>query len=132
MLDPDWEELGRINPSWIVGAASSLERIQEFKRSNQEEILRRDWQFDIYLYRHMPNLHGFLIMDKILFLSSCYWRNGILQGGDNQYKRYELGDNFGGDEKIRDFKSWVQYCKEAAASRAGALSRTESGNSQAS
>lgn len=130
MLDPEWEELERINPGWVVGAASSLERIQEFKKSYQEEMLRRGWKFDVYLYRHMPNLHGVLIMDKVLFLSSCYWRDGVLQGGDNQYKRYELGDNFGGDEKIRDFKSWVQYCKEAAGSRAGTVGQTEVGSSQ--
>jgi len=59
----------------------------------------------------LPNFQGILVNSEHLFVSSCTWKNGKLTD-DNFYELYHFNDNFGGKEKIDQFKSWFEHCRK--------------------
>lgn len=95
-----------------VNTESNLE---EFKSEFNEILKRKKININIYKYKHMPNIYGFLINERELYRGICHWEwygkgpNLVASGGE--YELYRQGDTFGGSEKINEFKSWFKYCK---------------------
>jgi hypothetical protein len=111
MLDPSWSEIEKINPSWISLAKSNYESLHVYLDVYNEEIRNHEWSIALSLYRFLPNFQGILVNSEHLFVSSCTWKNGKLTD-DNFYELYHFNDNFGGKEKIDQFKSWFEHCRK--------------------
>ncbi|HAX99252.1 MAG TPA: hypothetical protein DCY12_10310 [Candidatus Atribacteria bacterium] len=111
MLDPNWPEIEKINPSWISLAKSNYESLKVFLDVYQEEIRKHEWSIDLSLYRFLPNIQGILINFEHLFISSCTWKNSQMNH-DNFYELHHFNDHFAGKEKIDQFRSWFEYCRK--------------------
>jgi hypothetical protein len=111
MLDSNWSELPKINPDWISRSAANLKEINRFIEDNKEKLTKKGWSIKVYTYDYVPNWHGILLDEDILFLSSCFWTGKKLSGGENQYELITPTEGASEQFKIRQFKSWFDYIK---------------------
>ena len=110
MLDPDWPSLIELNPAWPERTRMHRLSILQYFADHADLVNRRDWQFELRLYRHTPNWHGISLDGEVLFLSTCSWRNGHLVGGENEYERFQRG--VGGartDRAFELFDTWFAH-----------------------
>jgi hypothetical protein len=106
MLDPEWEQIAAFNPTWPERTRTQRQAILEHFTSNSELTNRRNWEFELRLYRHTPNWHGICLDGEILFLSTCSWQNGRLVGGENEYERFQRGGGPRADRAFELFQTW--------------------------
>lgn len=111
MLDINWTDLKNINPYWCEKLATNNKLIKQFLEINKEKIIRKRWIINLYYYSYVPNLHGVMINDNLLYLSRCSWKDGILQGGENSYERVNSDENVEENFKINHFTNWFEHVK---------------------
>ncbi len=111
VLDPEWPDLNRLNASWKTRIQGNVDSISLAQSILSTRLKDKSWRLELYKYRHMPNWHGFMIDEQYLFMGTCVWRDGVLTGGENRYELFEVSDQFGGTERIRQFNIWFEYCK---------------------
>jgi hypothetical protein len=114
MLDGNWEELSRINPDWSSRAKTNLSEILRFINSHEKRLAAKEWTVTVHQYRHMPNWHGILIDDDLLFLSVCFWRNNRLTGAENGYELLSASDESLGRHRIAQFKTWFEFVSRSS------------------
>lgn len=109
MINPAWEELSKINADWVARARTNYEEIERHASLMLPHLKSSGSSISLSVYSHMPNWHGVLIDDDILFLSACKWSNDTLFGGENRYEIVLASDTIGGYAKIDHFRSWFDY-----------------------
>ncbi len=84
------------------------------------EISTGDSSLQLYFYKHMPNMIGFLVNDNYLFLTYSHWEHVrgelVLRAGGSDYFVYNKNDDFGGQEFIRRFTGWFDFIRATGSS----------------
>lgn len=112
MLTPEWLELNKIRKGWTPDSAKNNSmRIKIFFDASQAHINELNWTESIHFYAHMPCLHGILINESVLICEDSRWENDEMKAGDHPMRLYQKDDAFGGDDKIKVFVGWFNYCK---------------------
>lgn len=111
MLDSKWQQLEKINPNWKAKSETLYDEINRFSKANLEKLNAKQWHISVVVYSHMPNWHGILLDEELLFLSTCFWRDGKLTGAENQYELYRSSDKQLGVHRISQFVTWFDYIK---------------------
>lgn len=106
MLDSRWAELDSVNPDWLARSKTNCDEIQRFVEERRAQLEKKRWSVTVHLYRHMPNWHGVMIDEDILFLSTCYWDQDKLVGADNLYERFDKNADEVSSRRISEFTSW--------------------------
>jgi hypothetical protein len=106
MLDPDWDQLPRLNPTWPDRTRIHRESMLQYFSDHAALVNKRRWEFELRLYHHTPNWHGICLDGEVLFLSTCSWRNGRLVGGENEYERFTRGEGPRSDRAFELYESW--------------------------
>jgi hypothetical protein len=109
MLDADWPDLVALNPGWVSRAKANADDIARLGASVSVAMQGSGSSLGLSLYRHMPNWHGVLIDDDLLFLSTCFWQGGTLTGAENRYELLSNGDPLLGAPRITQFRSWFDH-----------------------
>lgn len=98
-------------------------KIKRWIQDNKDYLDKHHVRIVIYRYKYIPNLHGVLINDRVLFLSSSFWQKSGKSGSGRTletdcrpYERYELGDPLG-SHMISLFNSWLRFVEEDLESR---------------
>jgi hypothetical protein len=100
MLDPHWDGIAPLNPDWPARAQTHHAEITRFIA----DLGDRAQSVHLHVYRHVPNWHGIALDSDLVFLSTCSWRSGRLQGGANPYVVvHRLNDP---DGSVDVFRSW--------------------------
>lgn len=79
------------------------------------EAKKQGQNVELSLYKHMPNVIGFLINDNYLFITFARWGEhhgefSLRGGGADKYFVYDKNDDFGGSEMIEIFDGWFKRC----------------------
>ncbi|MEZ0611691.1 hypothetical protein ACAW74_24485 [Fibrella sp. WM1] len=106
MLDPNWTDLKEINPYWIDKAVLNEKIIKQYIQLNQDRIANKNWEIQLYLYKHMPNWHGILVGEDYLYLSKCSWKDNVLQGGESAYEKFDGSVDAYNRLEISHFINW--------------------------
>jgi hypothetical protein len=109
MLDPEWSVLAALHPAWKVRAEAHFNEIDSYITSKKSALEATGWSIDLYTYGHMPNWHGILVNETVLYQGTCTWRDGRLTGADDAYER-DVADNSPSEYKaIQRYLSWFRY-----------------------
>lgn len=106
MLDPSWPELTWVNPDWAARARTNIDEIERYAELLRPVLTSSGSTISLSVYAYMPNWHGVLINDEVLFLSTCFWRNGCLTGAENRYELLFASDPHLGAPRTSQFRSW--------------------------
>jgi hypothetical protein len=123
-------DLALISPTFYEENKKLLERfdavlpvIEDIKRT-QDKLTKmystdEKKKINLYFYDHLPNVVGFLVNEKYLFLNLCFWEeldNSELffRGGGTEYLVYDKNDEFGGSRYIERFAGWFNYIKKCS------------------
>ncbi len=98
MLDPDFEHLGFLNPTWPEETRKSYSALTAFAKDyegRRDDSSGRKVEVAIGTYKYVPNWHGFSIDDPDdprFYISTCSWREvpprsgkRRIVGGENPY-----------------------------------------------
>lgn len=110
MLDPTWAEIEKLNSSWPQKAASALASFEALAQRTEDGFANHKVTLRLFLYRHVPNWHGFVLNKKHYYIGTCCWKNGRLVGGENPYDYITPGKRDEGDLKVRSFEGWLAFC----------------------
>jgi hypothetical protein len=124
IIDSQWNELAQVNPHWGQTADGNVARISTFAEANISRLLTSGSTITISRYAHMPNWHGVLLDDDVLFESTCIWQGDTLAGAENEYERHVVSDPIGA-ARIGRFTSWFGYNTRNLAQRWPAAPPTE-------
>lgn len=104
----DWKQ-----EQLIVEEEKNLKGIARFKNTWREGIGNRI-SLEIFQYDTLPQWHGILIDDDVLFRGKCEWSKDFteLHVGQKEYIKFEKNDRFGGAEHIALFENWFRACQE--------------------
>jgi hypothetical protein len=106
LLDPAWVDIQKVNRTWAEQAKTSYASMVRFSETHRQSLITSGSRISISLYAHMPNWHGVLIDDDTLFLSTCVWKNGSLNGAENSYEIIRSGERNEAVRRIEHFRSW--------------------------
>lgn len=112
MLNSSWADLESINPYWRQKSNTNRDLISQFIHISEANINQKKWSIKLYSYSYMPNWHGVLINDNILYLSTCYWKDNLLQGGENPYEFIKSDGTKETELKISHFLNWFNHIKK--------------------
>ena len=84
--------------------------ILSFVDEHKDQLTSVGSSINLINYNHMPNYHGILIDDKILFLSNCRWQKNSLIVPHEPFTRYDMTTDQG-RYMIKLYKSWVSKCE---------------------
>lgn len=100
--------------AWKAKSKATIERIEEFNRRLATLVRGRSIQVSVQmaLFDNMPHWHGVLIDGSTLFMGRTEWEfeesAPDLLVGQIEYRKFQKGDRFGGDQRIERFKNWVR------------------------
>jgi hypothetical protein len=116
IIDSSWDQLAQINPHWGHTADGNVARISSFADINQARLVASGSHITVSRYAHMPNWHGVLLDEEVLFESTCIWQGEVLAGAENEYELHVMSDTSGA-ARITRFKSWFNYATRNLAHR---------------
>ena len=105
--------LAPILPEAAAITAEQAKIVQGFAKRFCAELSRSQSEISLVQYDYMPNFHGILIDNKILFLSTVRWIPGDpaeLSVPHEPFERIQEGAEEGA-YMIALFKSWVEYAE---------------------
>lgn len=111
MLDAQWDRLEDLNPAWADRVGGNYRQILRFANEHRTLLERKGWRVSVHRYSHMPNWHGILIDQDLLFLGTCYWKSGLLTGGENQYELFRASESELATHRIEQFLSWFEFAQ---------------------
>ncbi len=122
IIEPDWlEERSKYNFDYYFcqiykkPCLATITVINAFIEEHKEQLEKKKINIELYKYKHMPNLYGILINNRIFYRGICHWfkagNSYNLEASGGEYELYSQGDTFKGSEKIMEFNSWFDYCK---------------------
>lgn len=99
---------------WDRSSRHCIEEATEFLRKHKKKMTTAGIKLTLGEYDNLPHWHGVMFNDKILFMGRTEWyRDGDdslwqLRVGEVEYRRFEVNDSYGGNDRIDRFVQWHQ------------------------
>lgn len=97
----------------LLKARAYWEDITAFCANHNEAFQRTESTLRVDRYHYMPNFHGVLINDSILYLSTVRWEGSTLLIADEPYERHTDATERG-RYSIDLYRSWVSAASHSA------------------
>jgi hypothetical protein len=106
----DWGQLGL-----SMDAEATLLKIPFFENRYKAEFDTGKISLTVLQYDTIPQWHGLMVDDDIIFIGECKWEKKDdqlhLLVGQKEYRKFSLDDNFQGVKKIQMFRQWFEAFK---------------------
>ncbi len=112
MIDPESPAIRNVASFSVdpTAAARQIESMGSFMRHNAAGLKARGIGFECRLYQDPPMMHGFLVNGVALLWSMCDIQNGMLDGENTPYWRFEAArDILLSCHPANSFRNWFDY-----------------------
>jgi hypothetical protein len=112
MIDPESPDIQRLSSESVSVriAAERIQQVQVFLGRNAAVMKERNIRFECRVSPVPPLMHGFLIEHTALLWSMCDIVDGVLDGADTPYWRFEAADDSApASRPARAFANWFDY-----------------------
>lgn len=93
-----------------TAAEHTIHGVDAFREKWSKLLPKSRLRIRLYLYDNLPQSHGVLIDNNVLFVGEALWESIADQPeiklGSNPYRRFEANDRFGGYAQIGKFNNW--------------------------
>lgn len=97
-----------IPDEWGVEARARIEAIKSYLGRKQEELAARNVVVNLYLYKHLPAVHGFRIEKEEVFCSFIHWEGTQICKPFQFYEHFTAANRSTRAEFYRElFENWL-------------------------
>lgn len=100
--------------TWDRDSQHSINETRVFLGNNKKKMKEKGISLTLAEYDNLPHWHGVMFNDQILFMGRTEWYKGgdneewQLRVGEVEYRKFKIGDSYGGQKRIERFILWHQ------------------------